>query len=101
MFLFYNTENPLSIIYFDKQYIFRAGGDEFSIILKGISEEEMNNKIAKLRELSEKSDNVCFAVGGAYESSNKNVRLALRHADENMYEDKKKYYAQFPERKKR
>ena len=22
MFLFYNTENPLSIIYFDKQYIF-------------------------------------------------------------------------------
>ena len=86
---------------FDKQYIFRAGGDEFSIILKGISEEEMNNKIAKLRELSEKSDNVCFAVGGAYESSNKNVRLALRHADENMYEDKKKFYECHPEKKMR
>ena len=86
---------------FDKQYIFRAGGDEFSIILKGLSEKEMNDKIKKLRELSEKSDNVCFAIGGAYEENNKNVRLALRKADENMYEDKKKFYNCHPEKKMR
>ena len=86
---------------FDRHFIFRAGGDEFTIILKGISEDDLNNKISKLHELSEKSDNICFAIGYAYEKDNRNVRLALRRADENMYEDKKKFYNCHPEKKMR
>lgn len=86
---------------FDEHQIFRAGGDEFSVIITGITESELNEKIKKLREVSQKYNRVVFAIGGAIESSWKNVRTALRHADERMYEDKKIYYEKFPEKKKR
>ena len=86
---------------FDEDSIFRAGGDEFSIILKGITEQEMNKKIEKVHEVSKKYDGVSFAVGGALEKDSRNVRLALRLADEKMYENKKKYYDEHPEKKMR
>ena len=84
---------------FDDSQIFRAGGDEFSIIITGITENELNKKIEQIRKVSENYGKVNFALGGSVEPSRKNVRLALRHADENMYEDKKKYYAAHPEKK--
>ncbi|MCR5614270.1 sensor domain-containing diguanylate cyclase [Treponema sp.] len=86
---------------FDDSQIFRAGGDEFSIIITGITENELNKKIEQIRKVSENYGKVNFALGGSVEPSRKNVRLALRHADENMYEDKKKYYAAHPEKKVR
>ena len=86
---------------FDDSQIFRAGGDEFSIIVTGITESELKLKIEQIRKVSEKYDKVIFALGGSVEQSRRNVRLALRHADENMYEDKKKYYEAHPEKKLR
>ena len=86
---------------FDEEQIFRAGGDEFSIIVTGITAEELNQKIEKIREVSKKYNRVIFALGGAVESKKKLVRSALRRADERMYEDKKQYYEKFPEKKKR
>ena len=86
---------------FNEHQIFRAGGDEFSIILKGITEEQLREKIEKIRIVSKKYDKVSFAIGGAVENDIKNVRIALRRADENMYEDKKKFYEEHPEKKKR
>lgn len=86
---------------FDRKFIFRAGGDEFTIILKGITEDELNDKITKLHELSEKSDSVCFAIGSAFEKDNRKVRIALRDADERMYTDKKNFYKCHPEKKMR
>jgi len=86
---------------FNEHDIFRAGGDEFSIIKTGITEEELNQKIQDVRDASKKYDKVIFAIGGALENDAKNVRSALRHADERMYEDKKKFYAEHPERKMR
>lgn len=87
--------------YFEEHQIFRAGGDEFAIILKGISDEELLTKIEKVRRVSKKYDKVSFAIGGAVEKDIKNVRTALRRADENMYEDKKKFYEEHPEKKMR
>ncbi|MCR5277855.1 MAG: GGDEF domain-containing protein [Lachnospiraceae bacterium] len=85
---------------FDEECIFRAGGDEFSIIILGLTEEKMNLDIDNLRKVSEKYDRLSFAVGGAIQKSGRDVRTALRMADERMYEDKKKYYEKYPERKR-
>jgi diguanylate cyclase (GGDEF)-like protein len=80
--------------------IFRAGGDEFTIISIGITEEELNSRADKIREVSEKYDDLVFALGVCYDSDKNNVRMALRLADERMYADKKEYYKNHPEKKR-
>ena len=85
---------------FDEDQIFRAGGDEFSIIVEGVDEAQLAQKIQSVREAAAKRG-VSFALGGSVEAEKKNVRVALRHADENMYEDKKRYYEANPEKKGR
>jgi diguanylate cyclase (GGDEF)-like protein len=85
---------------FDTDEIYRAGGDEFTIILTGITEEELDKRVEAIREVSQKYEHVCFAIGQCYEASKSNVRQALRIADERMYEDKRKYYEKHPELKR-
>ena len=77
---------------FDEKYIFRAGGDEFAIIIKGISESEIEEKIARIREASE--------LGSSVVPNSRDIRKALRQADERMYEDKKIYYEMHPEKRR-
>ena len=52
-----------------------------------------------IRRASDKYE-VSFAIGASYESDKKNIRNALRVADERMYEDKKLYYEKHPEKKR-
>ncbi len=92
-----NAANALREI-FDEQEIFRAGGDEFSIIVTGITEEELEQRIERIRRACVKFGNLYFALGGAVEKDSRNVRMALKCADERMYADKKLFYEKFPER---
>ncbi|WP_028518133.1 GGDEF domain-containing protein [Ruminococcus flavefaciens] len=94
-----NAANALRDV-FAVHEIFRAGGDEFTVILTDVTEDELNRKAEKLREVSKKYKDLVFAVGAAYESSVNNVRTALQKADMLMYEDKKRYYELHPEKKR-
>ncbi|MBR5115486.1 MAG: EAL domain-containing protein, partial [Lachnospiraceae bacterium] len=84
----------------DETSIFRAGGDEFSIILTDVTEEELTDRIERIRNACKKYGNVYFALGGCVEEDSRNVRLALKCADERMYEDKKAFYEEHAERMK-
>ena len=86
--------------FFSVRNIFRAGGDEFVVILTGITEEILLQKADLIKKAAEKYNDLVFAIGTAYESDVKNVRNALRIADERMYADKKHYYELHPERKR-
>lgn len=86
---------------FGKENVYRAGGDEFSIIVLGASEAELNKKVQEVRDQAAKTDDVSFALGSSVQASKKDVRVALRQADERMYEDKKRYYEANPEKKMR
>ena len=81
---------------FDRDRIFRAGGDEFCVILTGITWTVLQQKIEEIRKSAEKYPNLSFAIGGCVEQDYRNVRRALKNADADMYEDKRKYYAQHP-----
>ena len=83
---------------FNEEEIFRAGGDEFSIIVTDITEEELEEKIDRIRSLSKKTGNIMFALGGAVERDSRNVRMALRRADEKMFEDRRLFNERDPER---
>ena len=86
---------------FDKNDIYRAGGDEFSIIMIGITEEELGKRVEAMKEASKKYEHLCFAIGQCYDDDKSNVRQALRIADERMYENKRQYYEEHPELKDR
>ena len=83
---------------FEDHEIFRAGGDEFAIIVTDINEEQLQQRISNIRQASKKTSKVIFALGGSVEKDSRNVRMALRRADENMYEDKRLFYEKNPDR---
>ncbi len=86
---------------FDEEEIFRAGGDEFCVLIKNISDEQLASRVGELRKAADTYTRVSFAIGYSTAANAKNVRTALRHADENMYEDKRLFYEMHPERKQR
>ena len=86
---------------FEQDCIFRAGGDEFTVILPGILKEELDKKIAQLRVVSEKYPHLSFALGSYVVEDEKEIRNALRLAEQNMYADKRKFYEEHPERTRR
>ena len=85
-------------IFVDEE-IYRAGGDEFMVVAINTSMEEFDEKVRKVREISESNDDVSFAIGTCFEEGDIDIRRALRKADADMYEDKKEYYARHPEKR--
>lgn len=85
---------------FPTEEIFRAGGDEFTIITLGISARELESKVSAIRESAERF-NVSFAIGSSIATGPKDLINALAIADQLMYDDKRKYYEEYPEKKKR
>ena len=81
---------------FDEQEIFRAGGDEFAVIALDISDDELKSRIEKIDKMGELYENLSMAIGGCVEPSCRNIRMALRIADERMYENKRKFYENNP-----
>ena len=86
---------------FPAESIYRAGGDEFTVILTGVTTKELEKKVADLREVSQKYEHVIFAIGYCVEEDFTKAREALKRADEKMYEDKKLFYDTHPDFKKR
>lgn len=85
---------------FSVHNIFRAGGDEFVVILTDVSETDTIIKAEQLKQVAGKYKNLVFAIGAAFETDVRNVRRALHLADERMYDDKNKYYEMHPEKKR-
>ena len=77
---------------FERDTIFRAGGDEYTVIMLGVTQEDLDAAVQKLRDVSGKYEHVSFAIGSCLEADSHNVREALKTADERMYEDKRIYY---------
>ena len=77
---------------FDVRNIFRAGGDEFVVILTDVSREQMEENVQALHKAAAHYPEVSFAAGYGFEENCKDVRRALAQADEKMYEAKKKHY---------
>ena len=80
--------------------IFRAGGDEFMILLYNTTEEEIINKCNKVKELERNYSNVSFALGHCYRKDSSDITQTLKAADERMYENKAAFYKDHPELKR-
>jgi GGDEF domain-containing protein len=86
---------------FDECEIYRAGGDEFVVVALDKPKKRLETLVEKLRKDSEDPENVSFAIGFYFDDKGGDIRAAMREADANMYEDKKRFYERFPELRKR
>ena len=77
--------------------IYRAGGDEFFILVPGADETELQAKITEIKKKSGMFDNVSFAAGYCILRAGMDPRKALSEADAMMYEDKENCYRENPE----
>ena len=77
--------------------IYRAGGDEFMIIVPNTTEAKLEAMAAEVRASSLGFDRASFAVGCCFVKDSKDIFTALHVSDERMYEDKEKYYDRHPE----
>ena len=80
--------------------IFRAGGDEFMIIIPDTNEEELKKLCNKVKSSSLGFGFACFATGSCYMHDSQEIRKAMHTADERMYQDKAKFYEDNPEYKR-
>ena len=85
---------------FKDDNIYRAGGDEFSIISFQSTESEFEEKIKRLRELASDPDRLCFAVGYYHDGGSGPLERAMRYADERMYQDKNAFYEKHPDKRR-
>ena len=51
---------------FQDGVVYRAGGDEFMILVNEISEDEVQDRVARVHFLSGKTENVRFSIGVCY-----------------------------------
>ncbi len=80
--------------------IYRAGGDEFLVLLPGTTEADMRKKIADIKKKAAMFENVSFAAGGCFLQPGMDLRDAMSEADAQMYRDKGNFYRKYPELKR-
>ena len=91
-----DAANILKEVFPDTE-IYRAGGDEFMVLLRDTTMEYMQQREKELKSKALKSNAVSFAVGLCLEEDSQHIYDAMKTADKRMYEDKAKYYDAHPE----
>ena len=86
-----NAANLLKEVFPDDE-IYRAGGDEFVVIVPGSEKADFETKVSEIREKSAYGCDVCFAIGSHWTEDAGKLREAMHLADEAMYDDKDKFY---------
>lgn len=76
---------------FDRDNVYRAGGDEFVILRENISQEDFLQKIAQLQEKA-KQHSLSIAVGYRYTANPAEIDQEMKAADQMMYKDKQNFY---------
>lgn len=80
--------------------IYRAGGDEFMILVPNASKDRFEKMIEKIREATSEFEAGTFAIGAYYEPDVLNVRIAMGKADRIMMEQKQMFYDVHPDLKR-
>ena len=74
------------------EFVYRAGGDEFVVLLPDISECAFYRKFEEFYDAMKAKENVSIAFGAHWAESGSHLNAAFNRADRKMYQDKKKHY---------
>lgn len=82
---------------FAREDLYRVGGDEFLAILTSTTKEKFEEMVENIKSLASDQPRISMAIGSFWNDGEMSTRDAIRKADEEMYENKKEYYAKHPE----
>ena len=71
------------------------------VLVEGSTQNQFEKQFEKLRAALDNNTDTSFAIGSCFEEDCHNIRTAMKTADALMYEDKKLYYKEHPEKKHR
>ncbi len=77
---------------FDRQYIYRAGGDEFIVIMEGRTRDDFLSRVHELKTILSHTKEFSMALGCEYTEHCTDIEKMIRRADAAMYSDKEEYY---------
>ncbi len=77
--------------------IYRAGGDEFLIIITDLGRDDFCALFEKLNSISRVEGEPAFALGAHYEDKDPDIGEIMHKADSNMYINKAEYYEANPD----
>ena len=80
--------------------VYRAGGDEFMIIIPDTGDKELEQFCSELKSKELGFGPVGFATGYSCVNDSQDIRKAMHTADERMYLDKAAFYEKHPELKR-
>lgn len=80
------------------EFVYRAGGDEFVVLLPDISECAFYRKFEEFYDTVKAKDDVSVAFGAHWAESGSHLNAAFNQADRKMYQDKKKHYHLCPKK---
>lgn len=80
------------------EFVYRAGGDEFVVLLPDISECDFYRKFEEFYDTVKAKDDVSVAFGAHWAESGSHLNAAFNQADRKMYQDKKKHYHLCPKK---
>ncbi|MCR5302000.1 MAG: GGDEF domain-containing protein [Lachnospiraceae bacterium] len=86
---------------YEGEEIYRAGGDEFLIMINDMDKDDFDSRLEKLNSISSKEDTPPFALGAHYEEKGGDINAIMQAADEKMYRNKAEYYADHPKMNRR
>jgi len=81
---------------FYEEDVFRTGGDEFIVLSYGVDRDVFHRKLRQLREAFARIDELSAAIGAFWSNGTLEPRQVFMRADEQMYNDKRAYYASHP-----
>ncbi len=78
--------------HFNKDYVYRAGGDEFVVLVSNIDSSKFVEACELLKKDYEAAKDLSVAVGWQWGASSNEIDKVMKSADKLMYEDKSNYY---------
>ena len=94
-----NAAAILEEIFYDCE-VYRAGGDEFMILIFDTNEDDLKARLQKIKDSNLGFSTASFAAGYYFLEDSKDILKALHVADEKMYEDKDAFYKAHPQLKR-
>jgi diguanylate cyclase (GGDEF)-like protein len=77
---------------FNRDFVYRAGGDEFVIVVPNMSKEDFESNCEQLKADFDEAEGVSVAVGWSWGANSADIDAIMKTADTIMYEDKALYY---------
>lgn len=86
------TVGQLLAKHFNRDHVYRIGGDEFLVLEQNISAKDFYDQVAQIPDMVKSLMDLTIAYGSAWSADSLYLKQTMNAADQKMYQDKAEYY---------